>query len=144
MSIGVRLMNYALSLMLLLLLPGAAASEWIVISLESAVNTSDLIVIGTLHDVSEETRDGMDYGSGRITVDEVLWGNTEPGQKLTLVWQNESNVACPRVEHREHRNRQAIWLLTLGPEGKVAADNPGRFVSIDKRAKVQELLRERR
>jgi hypothetical protein len=129
--------------MFILLLPVVAVSQWIVISLESAVKSSDIIVIGTLRDVSEETRDNIDYGTGEITVDEVLRGDIDPGQKLTLVWQNESNIDCPRVEHRGHQKKRAIWLLTQKPDGKVAADNPGRFVSAEKKQAVLELLRER-
>ena len=108
------------------------------------MKTSDLIVIGTLHNVSEETRDGVDYGMGEITVDEVLFGEAQSGQKLTLVWQNESDVMCPRVEHRGDQNKRLIWLLTLKPDKKVAADNPGRVAPLEKRDKVVELLRERR
>jgi hypothetical protein len=136
-------MKRGISILLLLLLPMVAAAEWIVISLEGAVRTSDLIVIGTLHNVSEETKDGIDYGTGKITVDEVLSGKAEPGQELTLVWQNESNVMCPRVEHRGDQNKQFIWLLTSKPEDKVAADNPGRVAPVEKRERVLELLRER-
>jgi hypothetical protein len=134
-------MKYSLGIILILLLPVVAVSEWIVISLESAVKNSDIIVIGTLHDVSEETRDGVDYGTGEITVEEVLRGHLEPGQKLILVWQNESNIVCPRVEHRGHQGERAIWLLTRRPGGKVAADNPGRVVSVEKMEAVLELLR---
>jgi hypothetical protein len=65
-------MKYALSIVLMLSVPVVAVSEWIVISLESAIKNSDIIVIGTLPDVSEETRDAIDYGTGEITVDEVL------------------------------------------------------------------------
>ena len=136
-------MKYTLSIMFILLLPVVAVSQWIVISLESAVKSSDIIVIGTLRDVSEETRDNIDYGTGKITVAEVLRGKIAPDQKLTLVWQNESNVDCPRVEHRSHQKIQAIWLLTQKPDGKVAADNPGRFVSAGQKQAVLKLLRER-
>ena len=136
-------MKRSLSIILIFLLPIVAFADWIVISLESAVKTSDLIVIGTLHNVSEETRDGVDYGMGEITVDEVLSGKAKPGQKLTLVWQNESDVMCPRVEHRGDQNKRLIWLFTLKPDEKVAADNPGRVAPLEKRDKVIELLRER-
>jgi hypothetical protein len=136
-------MKYALGVMLVILLPVAAVSEWIVVSLEAAVKESDIIIIGTLRDVSEKTEEGVDYGTGKISVDEVLWGSVEAGQQLTLVWQNSSNVDCPRIEHREHRDKQAIWLLTQKPEGKVAADNPGRFVPVGQKEKVLELLRAR-
>ena len=136
-------MKCALGIILVLLLSVAAVAGWVVMPLESAVKESDIIVIGTLRNVSEESRDGVDYGSGEITVDEVLWGGAEAGQPLTLVWQNSSNVDCPRVEHREHRNIRAIWLLTQKPDGKVAADNPGRFVSLEEKEKVLRLLRGR-
>jgi hypothetical protein len=129
--------------MFVLILPIAASSQWITMSLESAVKTSDIIVIGTLHDVSEETKDGFDYGRGDITVDEVLWGKAEPGQKMHLVWQNQSDISCPRVEHRGDQSKQVIWFLTLKSEGRVAADNPGRIASVEKKERVLELLRER-
>lgn len=136
-------MKYALSLMLVLTLPIAAFSQWITMSLESAAKTSDIIVIGTLHDVSEKTKDGFDYGRGDIIVDEVLWGKAESGQKLHLVWGNQSNEDCARVEHRGDQNKRLIWFLTLRPEGRVAADNPGRTASVEKKERVLELLRER-
>ena len=136
-------MNYALSLILILFLPIAAISEDIIISLEMAVKTSDIIVIGTLKNVTEETKDGMDYGKGEITVDEVLLGNAKENEKLILVWQNRSNIDCPRVEHRNHQNKQAIWLVTQKSKGEVAADNLGRFVSVEKKESVLDLIQER-
>lgn len=139
-------MNYALSLIsliLILFLPIAAISEDIIISLEMAVKTSDIIVIGTLKNVTEETKDGMDYGKGEITVNEVLLGNAKENEKLILVWQNQSNIDCPRVEHRNHQNKQAIWLVTQKSKGEVAADNLGRFVSVEKKESVLDLIQER-
>ena len=59
-------MKYALSIMFILVLPVVAVSEWIVISLESAVKSSDIIVIGTLRDVSEETRDNIDLEQAKL------------------------------------------------------------------------------
>ena len=134
-------MKRSVSILIILLLPMVAAADWICISLESAVRTSDLIVIGTLANVSEWTKDGTDYGSGEITVDEVLSGKAKPGQKLSLVWQNESNVLCPRVEHQDNQKKQRIWLLELKPDNKVAANNPCRVVPVEQRDKVIDLLR---
>jgi hypothetical protein len=118
------------------------AFDWTTISLESAVKTSDIIVIGTLRNVSEETHDGIDYGTGEITVDEVLRGKARPGEKLVLKWQNESNVMCPRVEHEGDSNKQLIWLLTITRDQNVAADNPGRVAILEKKQRVIELIRE--
>ena len=136
-------MMYALSIMLILFLSITAISEEIIISLQMAVKTSDTIVIGTLKNVSEETKDGVDYGRGEITVDEVLLGNVKENEKLILVWQNKSNIDCPRVEHRNNQNKQYIWLLKEKAIGEVAADNPGRIVSVENKKSVLELLRER-
>lgn len=91
--------------------------------------------------ISEETRGGVDYGSGEIKVDVVLRGDVLRGRKLSLGWANPTNIDCPRVDHRGHLDKQIIWLLKLKPDSKVSADNPGRSVSVEKKEKVIELLR---
>ena len=135
-------MRHALTIGPAMVLAIVMAFDWTTISLESAVKTSDIIVIGTLRNVSEETHDGIDYGTGEITVDEVLRGKARPGEKLVLKWQNESNVMCPRVEHEDDSNKQLIWLLTITQDQNVAADNPGRVAVLEKKQRVIELIRE--
>jgi hypothetical protein len=135
-------MRHALTIGPAMVLAIVMAFDWTTISLESAVKTSDIIVIGTLRNVSEETHDGIDYGTGEITVDEVLRGKARPGEKLVLKWQNESNVMCPRVEHEDDSNKQLIWLLTITRDQNVAADNPGRVAVLEKKQRVIELIRE--
>ena len=136
-------MIYLISILLVILFQIIAILEDIIISFETAVKTSDVIVIVTLKNVSEETKDRIDYGKGEIIADEVLFGNVKENEKLILIWQNQSNVDCPRVEHRNHQNKQAIWLLTQKAKEEVAADNSGRFVSVEKKENVLELIRER-
>jgi hypothetical protein len=123
------------------LCPLVVLSRGIIIPLPQAVKDSDLIIVGTLRHVSEETRGAIDYGSGELTVDEVLRGNVEAGQKLDLAWENNSGIICPRINHRDDEGKQRIWLLKLRPDAKVAADNPGRYVSIEKKEDVLRLLR---
>jgi len=135
-------MRHALTIGPAMVLAIVMAFDWTTISLESAVKTSDIIIIGTLRNVSEETHDGIDYGTGEITVDEVLRGKARPGEKLVLKWQNESNVMCPRVEHEDDSNKQLIWLLTITRDQNVAADNPGRVAVLEKKQRVIELIRE--
>ena len=135
-------MRHALTIGPAMVLAIVMAFDWTTISLESAVKTSDIIVIGTLRNVSEETHDGIDYGTGEITVGEVLRGKARPGEKLVLKWQNESNVMCPRVEHEDDSNKQLIWLLTITRDQNVAADNPGRVAVLEKKQRVIELIRE--
>jgi hypothetical protein len=134
-------MRRFISVLVVLLLPLAAYARWRVIPLDEAVKDSDLIVVGIIHDVSEVTNGAVDWGSAVITVDEVLRGDLQEGQKLSLQWQNESGVICPRINHGDHEGKQFIWLLKRKPFGKVAADNPGRFIDSSRREDVVKLIR---
>lgn len=113
---------------------------WAIPPLDELVHDSDIIVIGTLEQVSEYTQNGMDYGQGSILIDEVVWGMENPGGLLSLKWQNESILVCPRVEHRPNKGKKRIWLLTVEADGSVRADNPGRVVELGERARVEQYL----
>ena len=118
----------------------SALARWAWIPLEDLVHDSDVIVIGTLHGVSQYTQNGKDYAQGTIVIDEVIWGAANAGELLTLKWQNESGLVCPRVEHRHNQNNQGIWLLTVDSGGVVRANHPGRFVELRERSKVVQCL----
>lgn len=132
-------MGKFLLLFLLLCIPATASAMWGIVPLEELVQESDIIVVGTLRDVSEHTDDGIDYGEGRIDVREVIWGNVSKGDSLTLKWQNSSAVACPRVEHGDSAGAEGIWLLTRNGDA-VNADYPGRVVDVSQRVKVEAAL----
>ena len=132
-------MRRALLLFLLLGLPASVRAEWAYVSVEELVQESDVIVVGTLRDVTEYTADNTDYGQGRIEVREVIWGAVSPGDSLTLKWQNASAIACPRVEHRHNADEEGIWLLTRDGDA-VNANYPGRFVELSERTKVEAAL----
>ena len=119
-----------------------ALAEWASVPLEELVQDSDLIVVGTLHSVYKYSWWGTDYGRGTIQVEQVLWGNTQPSAQLRLTWDNDSSVVCPRVEHEG--SGRGIWLLTLGKNGEVRADYPGRFVDLKERARVEKALAEKK
>lgn len=132
-------MRKVLLLFLILGLPAAARAEWAMVPVETLVQESDIIVVGTLRDVSEYTADWVDYGQGHIVVREVIWGRVSPGDSLLLKWSNASALACPRVEHRGRAGWEGIWLLT--PEGDaVSANHPGRFVELSERRQVEAAL----
>jgi hypothetical protein len=114
------------------------SAMWGYVSIEELVQNSDLIVVGTLDNVSEYSQNGIDYGEGTITVDEVIWGAAGPGDLLTLKWQNASNLVCPRVEHRDNQKRTAIWLLIH--EDAVVYATYGRVVDLAERSKVEQSL----
>jgi hypothetical protein len=123
------------------LLSNFASAMWALIPLDELVQDSDLIVVGTLGDVSEYSSAGTDYGQGTIVVNEVIWGDTQANEVLTLKWQNSTGVVCPRVEHSGEQGKKAIWLLTKRSGDEVRADYPSRFVELADRAKVERILR---
>lgn len=126
-------------LLLLLALPAPARASWASVSVEELVQDTDLVVVGTLRDVSEHTADEVDYGEGRIHVREVIWGRVSPGDSLLLKWSNPSRMVCPRVENEDNKDREGIWLLTRDGEA-VAANYPGRFVDLSERRRVEAAL----
>lgn len=115
-------------------------ATWLMVPLEELVQDSDLIVVGTLAGLYQHTQNGIDYGQGTILIDEVIWGAATAGDTVTLKWQNESGLICPRVEHRHNQRIRGIWLLTVEDGGVVGANNPGRFVDLGERTNVDRFL----
>lgn len=132
-------MRRVLPLLLLVCVPAAARASWAYVSVAQLVRESDLVVVGTLRDVRGWTADGEDYGEGRIDVREVIRGEAAPGDSLLLKWSNASANICPRVEHKDDAGTEGIWLLTRDGDA-VAADYPGRFVALSRRAEVEAAL----
>lgn len=110
------------------------------IPVEDLIQDSEIIVVGTLTNVSEHSKDDMDYGEGNIIVEEVLFGNVKKGEKLLLKWSNPSNLGCPRTEHSHHKNIKAIWLLNTSDKGEVYANHSGRFVRLSKLNLIKKIM----
>ena len=53
----------------------------LVLLLASVIKESDLIVVGTLDEVKEHTKNGIDYGQGVIVVHKVLRGIVQKDKK---------------------------------------------------------------
>ena len=103
------LMKYIYVILISLLFQSTVWAEWGLLPLKDTVKESDLVVIGTLTGIKEYTENKMDYGSGTITVEEVLYGKLPAKEKkITLIWQNRSGLACPRVEHRHQKDKKGI------------------------------------
>src|SRR5215475_5390351 len=129
-----------LTLALICFLSAASPARWMLIQTEELVQDSDSIVVGTLDNVSEYAKNGIDFAEGTITVEEVIWGAARSGDVLTLKWQNYSDVVCPRVEHQHNQKKSGIWLLNVQNDGVVQANYPGRFVDPSERTKVERGL----
>ena len=81
-----------------------------------------------------------DYGSGTLTVSEVLSGTVQRGAKLKLEWSNPSGIVCPRVEHKGNEGPALIWLLNTVANGTVTANYPRRVQSLEARKEIEALL----
>lgn len=125
------------------------AAMWAMIPTEELVKETDLIVIGTLQDVKEFTKDDVDYSEGIILVENVIAGNEKTtsggplkfSDKIVIKWRNSSMIACPRVEHKGDENIKGIWLLRVESDGTVSSDYPWRFSSLDELHKIKKILR---
>ncbi|MGC3960637.1 MAG: hypothetical protein QM813_22700 [Verrucomicrobiota bacterium] len=119
----------------------AGLAIWAHVSLKELLKETDLIVVARLTNVSEVTTNRVDYGSGTLTVTEVIRGSAKTGDKLRLEWSNSSGIVCPRVEHRGHKDQTLIWLLQASTNKVVTADYPGRVLELKQRAELNKLLK---
>jgi hypothetical protein len=68
-------------ILLVLFLASVCFAEWADIPLKDIIKESDLIVVGTLDEVKEHTKNGIDYGQGVIVVHKVLRGIVQKDKK---------------------------------------------------------------
>ena len=138
---------------LLIILPTAVAM-WALVPMEELLKTTDIIVVARLSEVRQTTKPSwlisvfrnqtrIDYGSGTLTVAEVIRGSVKIGDKLRLQWSNDSRLACPRVEHAPYKDQTMIWLLQASTNGAVRADYPGRVVDPKRRDELDALLKKK-
>jgi len=109
-------------------------------SLETLVERSDFIAVGSLSDVLEFSKWRTDYSRGIITVEKVLWGKVKPGEKLVLAWRNRTGEKVWRLEHEKWQNTTAIWLLTFDQKGYVRADWPSRARDVKDQKQILKIL----
>ncbi len=116
---------------------------WSIIPLKGLVSDSDLIVVGTLKDLTfKDKKEGpfeMKEYEGRIYIDEVLAGSPVADKKCTLTWKYFPALT-PTISHQDLEGEKGIWFLQK--EGnKFIADHPGRFVEMDCLKKIKELIK---
>lgn len=122
--------------------------------LERLVKESDLIVSGTLHSVSNYTKDNIDYSEGIIVIEEFISGNVKTtedsplktGDKIKLTWQNPSTKTHNRVELGGSENNETIKILRVKGDGTVTVDNyfSMRSASTKQRNEIREILQKQK
>lgn len=141
-------------LAVLLIIVPTAIAMWAWIPLEELLKRTDVIVVARLTDVRTTTKpsrltsvlrnqERVDYGSGTLTVTEVVRGSAKIGDKLRLEWSNPSGLICPRVEHAPYKSQTMVWLLQTSSNGAVRADYPGRVLDPKSRSELDALLKKK-
>jgi hypothetical protein len=110
-------------------------------TLAEVVPWSDLIVIGTLSDVSETSNEGLTNGDGTLHVSRVLWGRAADGEELTLEWSVLSDLRVGPT-HPSRANLEGIWLLQREPDETVRAYEPDGFRPSSDLEAVRAILRQ--
>lgn len=114
------------------------------VPLDEAIRSSDLIVVGTLKDISENNQGLGTSGRGEIVVEELIAGNVktaagsalENGDRLTLNY--VENFACVMGSHRRIENEKGVFLLTLKDDGEILSQD---FRSLGDLKEIKKLLR---
>lgn len=128
-----------IAIFILVSLPVWGWASWTAIPLETLVKDSDLIVVGTLENITKHAKTSIEYQQGTIKVAEVLWGQPPQDHPLTLLWSYNLAQPTPRLDFSEREGKLGIWLLTYNG-ADVKADYPGRFVELKEKAKVLDSL----
>lgn len=141
--------KYVLALLALIGFSSVSYGSWAYVPTSELLKETDLVLVGTLRSVSEETIDEIDHSAGIIVIDQIVSGNLrttegrflQAGDRIRIRWQNPSSIACPRVEHKGAQNRTGIWLLRVEIDGTSSSDYPGRFMDLSQMAEIKADLR---
>jgi hypothetical protein len=116
------------------------------IPLEEAVRENDLIIIGTLKDISESSSyDGFTInGTGKIIVEQYIAGNVRTfdgsqlklGDELRLDYVED--FACVYGSHKRIENQQGIFLLKIKANGEIQSKD---FRYLNDLAEINKLLK---
>ncbi len=118
------------------------AAMWANVRYGDLVFRSDAVVVATLSDVVETSEGGVDYGRGRLSVEENLFGSQGESDVLDLRWQNPTELACPRDEHSHQEGRRGLWFLSIEQDGTARARHPRRFIALSDGKELGAALKE--
>jgi len=110
------------------------------VPLKDAVENSDVIIVGTLRNVSEKVEGAATYGEGEILVERYIAGNVEDaalkaGDKLRLKYIED--FACIMGSHKAIENEKGIFLLTVDDKGEIKSKD---FRPLENLRELEKLL----
>ena len=141
-----NLVRIALTAMLTFLCVEVGHASYAYVPLKALVATSDLIVIGTLRQVTSVQQKDMTFPflnyTGLIKVERSIIGKTPADGTCELRW----SVGGPvRLAIQDRENEMGIWLLQAHSASSnytyFTADYPDRFLPMDRLSEIQDILR---
>ena len=127
----------------------AAACAQVVLAQETVdlsageVETADVVVVGTLHDVWwYPWIDGW-HERGTISVSEVLFGNVNRKDELRFAWEHSFGWDCLRPDWTGAKGKEGVWTLWRRGDLYTSPHLFGGFFPPAFRATAIERLRER-
>lgn len=114
-------MKYFLAIFLLLALSTQGFAVLINIPTEKLISDSDIVVVGTLTEVTEYTWDGIDHSTGVISISQVVAGNVRSlggkqissGDQIIVKWEKATWFPCAASMHKSAVNVEGIWILNV-------------------------------
>ncbi len=136
--------NLLAACFIILAFASASFAKLMPVPLSEVIANSDLIVIGTLKEVSERKEGGTIYGKGKIVVEEFIAGNiaTASGFKLKTGDELRLNYiegfVCVYGSHKRIENQKGVFLLALDDNGEIQYEDFWTLVSL---AEIRSFLK---
>ena len=114
------------------------------IPLDEAIKDSDLIVIGTLANITEKSENGITVGEGKIFVDQFIAGNIKTKDGIPIKSGNElqlnyiESFSCVMGSHKRIENEKGVFLLKLNDNGEIQYED---FRSFESLPEIKKLLK---
>ena len=125
-----------------------ASAAFLFLPIEERVRESNLIVIGTLHDVSKSETDDFRISKGTLVIEQIIFGkfqnsngqSLKPGEKVRVEWANSKTFAC---QFGFPENKKEIWFLTVDDKGEIKSLSPSTTAALSELAEVKKHLRKK-
>lgn len=132
------------ALIVVLAFSSVSFAKLMFIPLAEAVKDSDLIIIGTLKNISERVEEDGTYGKGEIFVERFIAGNVKTANDSELNADDRLQLnyaetfACVMGSHRRIENEKGIFLLTFNENGEIQSKD---FRSLEDLVEIKKLLK---
>lgn len=140
--------NKLFVVLIILMLSTIAQASFMILKIEERVKRHNLIVIGTLRDVSKTETEKLKIESAALSIEKILFGkfkdsdnqNLKIGDQIRVEWTNSKDFAC---QFGFSANSKAIWILNVDEKGNIEPLGPGSQAELTDLAEVEKYLNQK-